>query len=142
MTSYRIKPISFFDRVANLSPVKFINMDDSDDILTLTILKKNKIYIKNNGIFSVAKCKIVNKLKRKKTLTRRLSEVDTTEKIVFKIYAYETSCFFSKHKKYIGEIVFNQLTENNYFQLQILQVHRYGKYTKDYEIINTYISEI
>jgi hypothetical protein len=136
-----METISFFNRVANLSPIKFINIDNSDDILTLSILNKNNIFIKNETIFSIAKCKIIDKIKRRVALKKRLSEIDITEKIVFKIYSYENSCFFSKYKKYVGEIILNQLSENNYFQLQILELHRYGKYSKDYEVIHTYISE-
>jgi hypothetical protein len=126
-----------------LSPVKFKNTiygNDGENEVTIHFIDNNNMYFTNLFDRNIIKTKIVKK-PQNKILKRRLSNVDYNEKIIFKFKLYNSGCFYSSYDIYYGEITLNQ-EKDGYFQLQLFKKNKQTSYIKDYELIDSYVSNI
>lgn len=131
---------SIKQQVLNLSPIQFKNMTSSNDDFYMVMTDEKTLYLQNMFDSSIINTKILKK-PHNKILKRRLSEIDSNEKIIFRMKIFNSSCFCSKYQIYFGELTLNQ-DENGYFRLEIYKKNKQSTYIKDYDSVKTYVSII
>ena len=138
-----MEPIkSIHDKLNEIGQIVFCNTDDITQFV--------KIYFMDNEIeyfvpikYNINRSKIIKNPQKNKLLQKCLFEEEPCENLVFKIKVYDTTCIFSKHRDYIGQIMLNKDPEyESEFVLYMYQIHKPNFYNTEYILIKTYMSQI
>ena len=140
-----MEPIkSIHDKLNEIGQMQFYNTEENSQFVKLYFMGNNIEYfvpIKYN----INRSKIIKNPQKNKLFKKYLLQDENHENhenLVFKIKVFNTTCIFSKHTDYIGQITLNKDPEfESEFVLYMYQIHKPSFYNTEYILIKTYVSQ-